>query len=474
MKMKRIVILGGGISGYGSAVLARTEGCDVFLSEAGRMVPDYKAELERLGIPFEEGGHTRERILSADEVVKSPGIPDSVPIVKALLEKGIPVVSEIEFAGRYTSAKTICVTGSNGKTTTTGLIYEMLRQGGFNVGLAGNIGESFALRVADDMAVGAVPRDWYVLELSSFQLDGCRDFRADIAVLTNITPDHLDRYGGSFERYAASKMRITRNQRPEDTFVYQADDPVTARMVAASGGLGMRVCTFMGPDNVAAASLAAAAAGVSADDIARAVAGFRTPDHRMQSVGVLGGAEWVNDSKATNVEAVVYAFRQLAGRQSARQLARTDDCDSPSAGRSTGVTQSVGEVMGERSVSPSRGGGDGLTTSCGSRIVWIAGGTDKGNDYTPLFEFMPRVRALVCMGLDNGKLVREFTGRVPRVVSTHSMEDALAAARELAEPGDTVLLSPACASFDLFKNYEDRGDRFKKWVQDRTKSYDRK
>ncbi len=404
--MKRVVVLGGGISGYGSAVLARERGCDVFLSDAGVISERYVDALREHGVAFEQGGHTAELILSADEVVKSPGIPDSAPVVEAVRQKNIPVVSEIEFAGRYIGdSKVICVTGSNGKTTTTSLVYQMLKDAGYDVGLGGNIGESFAYQVA------TAPREWYVLELSSFQLDGMFRFRADIAVLTNITPDHLDRYGGSFEAYARSKMRIVQNQRAQDVFVYQGDDPMTEKMMERFEGV-QRLVPFYGPDNVAAATLAARAAGVDEGSIASTVGNFVAPDHRLQRVAVRDGVTWINDSKATNVESVVYAFRQVAGP-----------------------------------------------------VVWIAGGTDKGNDYAPLFEFMPRVKALVCMGVDNGKLVREFAGRVPIVFDTHSLDEAMSAARGVAQQGDTVLLSPACASFDLFENYEDRGQKFRQWIE---------
>ncbi|MDR2890225.1 MAG: UDP-N-acetylmuramoyl-L-alanine--D-glutamate ligase [Alistipes sp.] len=445
---KKIVILGGGISGYGSAILAKKEGFEVFLSDMGAIDPKYKARLDEWGVPYEEGGHTEERILQADEVIKSPGIPDKAPIVKALAKKGVPVISEIEFAGRYTAAKTICITGSNGKTTTTTLAYQILRDAGFNVGLGGNIGESFAYQVATESF------DWYVLELSSFQLDGMRDFRADVAVLMNITPDHLDRYNHSMELYAASKMGITRNQGLDDSFIFCADDPVTQKMLTESeprlhrrlpftvksrpvqgarledgvirakvGGKTLKIDTakmhIRGIHNIynaMAAGLAAMAAGVKPESISRTVESFEGVEHRLQRVGEIDGVEYVNDSKATNVDAVWYALESVT-----------------------------------------------------KPVVWIAGGTDKGNDYEPLYEFVPKIKALVCMGVNNEKLVKAFRGRVDEVHSTATLDDAMARARKLARPGDVVLLSPACASFDLFDNYEHRGRMFAQWV-DKNKS----
>jgi UDP-N-acetylmuramoylalanine--D-glutamate ligase len=442
--MSKIVVLGGGISGYGSAVLAKKEGFEVFLSDLGTIEPHYKAKLEELGVPFEEGGHTEERILQADEVIKSPGIPDRAPIVKTLTAAGIPIISEIEFAGRYLDgARTICITGSNGKTTTTTLIHRMLKEAGMNVGLGGNIGESFALQVATEK------HDWYVLELSSFQLDGMRDFRADIAVLLNITPDHLDRYNHSMELYAASKMGIVRNQRPEDFFIYCADDPVTVETISKEP-LDMRCLPFsvkhittqgarleegtikakvgtktlrLNPAsmkirgihntyNAMAASLAALTAEVKPESIARADENFEGIEHRLQSLGERNGVEWINDSKATNVDAVWYALESMT-----------------------------------------------------KPVVWIAGGTDKGNDYEPLYPFTQKIKALVCMGLNNEKLVKAFRGRIDEIHSTVSLDDAMQRARKLAAPGDVILLSPACASFDLFENYEHRGKMFAQWIE---------
>ena len=450
MKRKKIAVLGGGISGYGSAVLAVKEGYEVFLSDAGRIADRFRARLDEWNVPYEQGGHTVERILDADEVIKSPGIPDTAPIVRQVRERGIPVISEMEFAGRYLrGARTICITGSNGKTTTTSLIYKIMRDAGMNVALGGNIGESFAWSVATGQF------DWYVLELSSFQLDGMFDFRADIGVLMNITPDHLDRYDHCFQNYVDSKMRIIRNQNTRCSFVYSADDPVIAaerpkydlRMkqlpfmarAAVASGAGdaylesdgtftataggrtveidtarMQIKGLHNAYNAMAAALATLAAGVEPESVVRSIYDFSPVEHRLEPAGERDGVVWINDSKATNVDSVWYALESMT-----------------------------------------------------RPVVWIAGGTDKGNDYEPLKEFArKKVKALICMGVDNAKLVREFTGVVPRVVSTSSLDEAMRAAREAASEGDAVLLSPACASFDLFKNYEDRGRLFKQWVKD--------
>ncbi len=417
--MKKIVVLGGGISGYGSAVLAKKRGFDVFLSDAGRLDERYKSRLDEWNVPYEEGGHTVERILDADEVIKSPGIPDSVPLVVQLRERGVPIVSEIEFAGRYMGgAKTICITGSNGKTTTTSLIYKILRDAGYNVALGGNIGESFAYSVATGTF------DWYVLELSSFQLDGMFDFRAHIAVLMNVTPDHLDRYDYDFAKYVASKMRIAQNQTPEDFFVYWQEDKNIA-----TGGIKSHLLPFSAEHkifdmqrlqiqgmhnlfNAEAAYLATTAAGVARDKVLASIYDFRGVEHRLEPAGELDGVAYINDSKATNVDSAWYAL--------------------------------------EAQTRP---------------VVWIAGGTDKGNDYTPLLELAhEKVHTLICMGVDNEKLITAFSPVVPEVVPTSSLEEAMRAARAAARRGDVVLLSPACASFDLFKNYEDRGRQFKEWI----------
>ena len=450
--MKKIVVLGGGISGYGSAILAKKKGFDVLLSDAGKIAPRYRARLDEWEVPYEEGGHTEERILAAAEVVKSPGIPETAPIVRRIREAGIPVISEMEFAGRYLGrAKCICITGSNGKTTTTSLIYRIMRDAGLNVALGGNIGESFAYSVATG------DYDWYVLELSSFQLDGMYDFRAHIGVLMNITPDHLDRYDHCFQNYVDSKMRIARNMTSRDFFIYSGDDetiwaqlpkydfrmkqlPFAARNAVASGAgdaflcdgvftaavgrtsveidtARMRIGGLHNAYNAMAAALAALAAGVDPERIRRSIYEFAPVEHRLEPAGEYGGVLWINDSKATNVDSVWYALESMK-----------------------------------------------------RPVVWIAGGTDKGNDYGPLKEFArEKVHTLVCMGLDNAKLVREFTGVVPEVISTDSLDAAMRAAQRAARPGDAVLLSPACASFDLFKNYENRGELFKAWVAEHAK-----
>ena len=447
--MKKIVVLGGGISGYGSAVLAKKKGFDTFLSDAGKVAEKYATILDEWGIEWEQGGHTMERILAADLVVKSPGIPEKAPIIKALRERGVKIVSEMEFAYKYLGrAKTICITGSNGKTTTTSLIYHIMRQAGLNVALGGNIGESFAYQVA------TADYDWYVLELSSFQLDGMYDFRADVAVLMNITPDHLDRYDYCFQNYVNSKMRITQNQHSRSAFIYSADDEVIATEIerradmrqrllpfaahaAVASGAGdaflvdgeftarvgkkavvidttkMKIKGLHNAYNAMAAALATLSAGVEAEVISQAIYSFNPVEHRLEPAGESGGIKWINDSKATNVDSVWYALESMS-----------------------------------------------------APTIWIAGGTDKGNDYTPLKEFArEKVKALICMGVDNEKLVREFTGVVPTIISTSSLEEAMSAARSQATEGDVVLLSPACASFDLFKNYEQRGELFKEWVR---------
>ena len=448
---RKIVVLGGGISGYGSAILAKKKGFDTFLSDMGKIAPKFKERLDEWGVEYEEGQHTEERILDANEVIKSPGIPDTAPIVVKIREKGIPVISEIEFAGRYKGvAKTICITGSNGKTTTTSLIYKIMKDAGRKVSLGGNIGESFAYSVATDRYF------WHVLELSSFQLDGCFKFKADIGVLTNITPDHLDRYDYKLENYARSKMRITQNQAATDAFIYSADDVETQRMLdnmdstlrarqlpfaintAIASGDGdavleghsftatvgkksvtidtrkMQIEGMHNVYNAMAAALATLAAGIEPRHIKRSIYDFSPVEHRLEPAGKRDDIEWVNDSKATNVDSVWYALESMK--------------------RPT---------------------------------VWIAGGTDKGNDYTPLKEFARRkVKALVCMGVDNSKLLREFDGIVPKIYDCKSLDEAMRAARNEARSGDTVLLSPACASFDLFRNYEERGRLFKEWVKE--------
>ena len=453
MKQKKIVVLGGGISGYGSAILAKKLGFATLLSDAGRIADRYKAALDEWGVEYEEGGHTMERILAADEVIKSPGIPEKAPVVKALRAQGTSIISEIEFAGRYKGkARTICITGSNGKTTTTSLTYQILRDAGYNVALGGNIGESFAYSVATG------EYDWYVLELSSFQLDGMYDFRADVAVLMNITPDHLDRYDYCFQNYIDSKMRIAQNQHSRCAFIYSADDQVIAEQLpkydlrmrqlpfaaksAVASGAGdayldgdgiftatvgkrsveidtakMQIKGLHNAYDAMAASLAALAAGVEPEQVRATVESFGGVEHRLERVKEHDNVLWINDSKATNVDSVWYALESMT--------------------RPT---------------------------------VWIAGGSDKGNDYAPLMDFArEKVHTLICMGVDNQKLIDSFTGTIPTIRDTHSLDEAMTAAREAAREGDVVLLSPACASFDLFRNYEARGEEFKQWVNDNVK-----
>ena len=444
--MGRIVVLGGAESGVGAAVLAKVKGFEVFLSDNGKLKDEYKALLDNWQIAYEEGGHTPEKILNADEVVKSPGIPETVPMVKALREKGIHVVSEIEFAARYDNAKKICITGSNGKTTTTSIIYYLLKEAGLNVGLGGNIGKSYALQVATEQ------HDYYVLEISSFQLDGCYDFRPDIAIITNITPDHLDRYDYNMENYVRSKFRITRNLRPEDCFIFDSDDKITidhlskivlqARMLPMSqtheveqGAYleGQKIVMRYGDDeseiylselalggkhniyNSMAAALAAKAAGIRNDVIRKSLKTFQPIEHRLEPVLEVKDVLYINDSKATNVDAAWYAL----------------DCQT-------------------------------------KPVVWIVGGTDKGNDYEVLKPLVKeKVRAIVCMGIDNKKFHEAFEEIVgaDKMVDTLSAEEAVKASAAFAEAGDVVLLSPCCASFDLFTCYEDRGEKFKDAVR---------
>lgn len=446
--MARIVVLGGGISGYGSAILAKKQGFEVRLSDSGTIPEQYRLRLEEWGVPYEQGGHSMDYILGADEVIKSPGIPEKAPVIKAIREKGIPVISEMEFTCRYSDAKTICITGSNGKTTTTTLIYKILCDAGYNVGLGGNIGESYAYQVA------TADFDWYVLELSSFQLDGMYRFKADVGVLMNITPDHLDRYNYCFQNYVNSKMRITQNQTPSEKFIYMDDDevvaaelqkrdikadklPFSAHHALSRGGCinagvitvtdgnssvelsveAMHIKGIHNCYNAMAAALAALAAGVEPSVIKHSIEEFTGVEHRLEPAGVIDGAYYINDSKATNVDSVWYALESMT-----------------------------------------------------RPVVWIAGGTDKGNDYERLKEFATRkVHTLVCMGLDNDKLVQSFKGIIPEVYSTDSLDAAMTQARKSARPGDAVLLSPACASFDLFKNYEHRGEMFKQWVKQHQK-----
>lgn len=439
----KIVILGAGESGVGAAILAQQKGYEVFVSDMGHIQDKYKTQLSAHNLRWEEGKHTPEAILDADEVIKSPGIPETAPMARALREKGIPVISEIEFAGRYTQARTICITGSNGKTTTTSLIYHILQKAGFNVGLAGNIGRSFALQVAE----GDV--DWYVIELSSFQLDDMFRFRADIAVLLNITPDHLDRYDFKMENYVASKMRILQNQRPQDTFIYWTGDEYiptqlqqlapASRLLAFADAPEAGVAAYAENDlltikqpapftmalselslsgrhnlrNSMAAALAALSAGVDEAAIRAGLADFPGVPHRLEKAGDVAGVHYVNDSKATNVDACYCALESMQ-----------------------------------------------------TPVVLILGGTDKGNDYNEIAPFVrEKCRALVFLGADNSKLQDFFADFNLPISDTHSMKDCVAACAAAAKPGDTVLLSPCCASFDLFRNMGDRGDQFKALVR---------
>lgn len=446
----KLVILGGGESGTGAALLGKKLGYEVFLSDKKNIDEVHKAILVKEAIPFEEGVHTEERILAADLVVKSPGIPDTVPMIKALRAKGIEVISEIELAGRHSDAIMICITGSNGKTTTTLLIHHILVQAGMDAGLAGNVGHSLAAQVAENA------HPLYVVELSSFQLDGMFRFQADIAVLTNVTPDHLDRYDYKFENYVNSKFRILNNMGKEGLFIYGYDCEVVRQRVIGQkllpqavpftyGGepdlqqAGGTACAYMEGDtivvrldekvfrmdkndvsikgrhnvyNAMAAILACMRAGVDPGAIEAGLKSFPQVEHRLETVAVVAGVTYINDSKATNVDSAWYAL-------------------------------------------------DSMTHP----VVWIAGGTDKGNDYTVLYELVKqKVKALVCMGVDNRKLIENFSGICP-VADTHSLVEALAAVQKYACEGDTVLLSPCCASFDLFKNYEQRGELFKEKVR---------
>ena len=442
--MKKIVVLGAGESGTGAAILAKSRGMDVFVSDIGEIAPMYQALLDQHHIAWEAGKHTPELILDADEVIKSPGIPLTAPLVKQLIEQGTPILSEIEFAARYTNAKMICITGSNGKTTTTSLIFDMLRRAGLDVGLAGNIGNSLALQVAQE------DHEYYVIELSSFQLDNCYDFRADIAILLNITPDHLDRYDYQFQNYVDAKFRITRNQTSKDAFIYWSEDPVINREIARiqpqatlypfgsneqnvayTDGSHLIVATrpevaplrvpldelsLKGKHNQLnsmAAGLAAQILNIHNDVIRESLQQFTGVDHRLQYVATVRGVRYVNDSKATNVNSCWYAL-------------------------------------------------DSMTMP----TVLILGGTDKGNDYSEIDQLvLEKCHTLIFMGKDNSKLIQHFEPMGVKYISTNSLQDAIEAAYQSANEGDTVLLSPCCASFDLFKNYEDRGEQFAKAVR---------
>ncbi len=440
----RIAILGGGESGVGAAILAQQKGYSVFLSDSGKIKEKYKNVLADYKIDFEEEKHSTERILTSELVVKSPGIPDKAPLIVQLKENGIPVISEIEFAGRYTKAKTICITGSNGKTTTTLLLYHILKNAGLNVGLAGNVGKSFAWQVAEEK------HDVYVIELSSFQLDGMYDFRTDVAILMNITPDHLDRYNYNMQNYTDSKFRIIQNQTKNDFFIICADDEVTQNElkkriiepVIIPFGLGepaensagikddqliinlhqnqfsmsILELALQGKHNTynsMAAGIASMIFEIRNEQLRESLASFTGVEHRLERFLKVHGIEFVNDSKATNVNSTWYALESIY-----------------------------------------------------KPIVWIAGGVDKGNDYNMLKALAKeKVKAIVCLGKDNQKLHDAFKGVVKNIVDASSMDEAVKAAYYLARNGDTVLLSPACASFDLFENYEDRGTQFKQNVR---------
>ena len=441
-----MVVLGGAESGVGAAVLAKVKGFDVFLSDNGKIKEEYVSILKKWDVPYEEGGHSEDKVLNADEIVKSPGIPETAPMVRKLREKGTHIISEIEFAARYDNAKKICITGSNGKTTTTSIIYYLLQQAGLNVGLGGNIGKSYALQVATEQ------HDYYVLEISSFQLDGCYDFKPDIAIITNITPDHLDRYEYKMENYVKSKFRIIRNLRPEDCFIFDSDDAVTiehlskivtqakllpfsqekeveqgaflrgdrfvVRYEESESEIFLRELALGGKHNIynsMAAALAAKASGIDDEVIRRSLMTFTPIEHRLEPVLSIKDVLYINDSKATNVDSAWYALE------------------------------------------------------CQTRpVVWIVGGTDKGNDYSVLFDLVrEKVKAIVCLGVDNRKIHEAFENIVgaENMVDTLSAEEAVKASAKFASEGDVVLLSPCCASFDLFKCYEDRGDQFKEAVR---------
>ncbi|MDR0825402.1 MAG: UDP-N-acetylmuramoyl-L-alanine--D-glutamate ligase [Prevotella sp.] len=442
--MNKIIILGGGESGVGSAILAQAKGFDVFLSDNGALQDKYKVELEQYGIPYEEKGHTEDLILAATEIIKSPGIPNYVPLVRKAREKGIPILSEMEFAKRYTSAKMICITGSNGKTTTTSLIYHILKSAGLNVGLGGNIGRSFARQVAEENF------DYYVLELSSFQLENMYSFKADIAILLNITPDHLDRYDHDMQKYVDAKMRITRNQTEEDAFIFWEEDPIVNKEIKKLVSKGTQypfaehktgnAIAYLKDNNLIintpksvfsmeqdllalegthnlynslASGITAKLLDITDENLRLSLSDFQGVDHRLEKVAKVRGVQFINDSKATNVNSCWYALQSMK-----------------------------------------------------TKVVLILGGTDKGNDYSEIEQLVKdKARALVFLGVDNRKLHTFFDGKVSEIVDTSSMKEAVEKSYALAKEGDTVLLSPCCASFDLFRNYEDRGEQFKDYVR---------
>ena len=441
--MEKLVVLGGGESGVGAAILGKEKGMRVFLSDMGSLSDHYRDILLEEGIDFEEGKHSEEKILDADIVVKSPGIPPYAPMVEKIAAKGIPILSEIEFAGRYTNAKMVCITGSNGKTTTTLLTYHILRKAGLDVGLAGNVGKSLALQVAREN------HDYYVIELSSFQLENMYDFKANIAVIMNITPDHMDRYDHKMENYVKAKFRILQNQTPEDYFIYWQDDPVVTEQIRqiqteailmpfsefkqedSKAYVEDGIVHFIGPEEVweipreklslhglhnlynsMAAGLSASILNIKDEKIRSALEDFEAVEHRLEYVDTVDGVKYVNDSKATNVNSTWYALESMT-----------------------------------------------------APTVLILGGKDKGNDYTEIEPLVKeKVKAIVCMGKDNQKLLDFFKGKVDMISDTHSIEEAVKECARLAGEGDTVLLSPCCASFDLFTSYEDRGRKFKEEV----------
>ena len=438
---KRIVILGGGESGCGAAILAKKLGFDVFLSDYGTIADKYKQMLDEQEIPWEEGKHTKELILNAGEVIKSPGIPNEAPMVVQIKDAGIPIISEIEFAGRYTRAKMVCITGSNGKTTTTSLIYHIFREAGLDVGLAGNIGNSLALQVAEG------DKDYYIVELSSFQLDNMYEFRANVAVLLNITPDHLDRYGYNMQNYVDAKLRILQNQQPDDAFVYWNDDPIIKKELPkyrhgklypfaeklqegsaaytheekliftepTPFNMELEELSLTGKHNLynsMAAGISANVAGIRKETIREALSTFAGVEHRLEKVATVDGVEYINDSKATNVNSCWYALQSMK-----------------------------------------------------KKTILILGGKDKGNDYSEIAELVKsKCAGLVFLGADNSKLQEFFKEYGLPIADTHSIEECVEAARRMAKSGEVVLLSPCCASFDLFKSYEDRGKQFKECV----------
>ncbi len=441
----KLVILGGGESGTGAAILGQQKGWEVFLSDKAPLKDSYKKELTAAGIRWEEGQHTESEILSADCIIKSPGIPHKVPIIQQAKAKGIEIISEIEFASRYTNAKIIAITGSNGKTTTTSLIYHLLEQAGLSVGVGGNIGNSFAYMVAKE------PKEYYVLEISSFQLDDITSFRPHIALLLNITPDHLDRYNYEFQNYIDAKFRITAYQEANDYLIYDADDPVLQEELAKRRDIKAQLLPFSlekaniqgaycldqknihinfnqnllemstkdltikgkhNLKNAMGATMVTKMLNIRNESIRNSLMTFQGVPHRLEFVREVEGVKYINDSKATNVNSVYYALDSME-----------------------------------------------------DNLVWIVGGQDKGNDYNPLIPYVSKkVKAIVCLGLDNQKIIQTFQSIIPTIIETHSMEDAVQVGRGLAQEGDTVLLSPACASFDLFQSYEDRGNQFKHYV----------